>query len=123
MSNFFVFLGNLLQNWIFETIRFFTRPATLLFSFIGAILFEVLSFGIAEFDWKLGQTYFSEFTELLHLYAPYQFLMDYYFGISVLFKLVVDLTGLFLAFFFFAAYKSVMFWAIDLLMKWDICKI
>lgn len=123
MSNFFQILGNLLQNFIYEIIRFFTRPTTLLFSFIGAIFFEVISIGISELDWDLGQVYFSEFTELLQMYAPYQFLMDYYFGISVLFKLVVDLTSLFLAFFFFVAYKSLMLWLIDLLMKWDICKI
>lgn len=123
MSQFFEFLGNLLQNFVYQTIRFFTRPTTLLFSFIGAIFFEVLSLGISELDWQLGQVYFSQFTEMLHLYQPYQFLMDYYFGISVLFSLVVDLSSLFLAFFFFVAYKSVMMWAIDLLMKWDICKI
>ena len=123
MSKFFEYLGNLLQNMIFDTIRMITRPSTLLFSALGSILFAVISFGSAGFDWQLGQVYFSEFREMLELFQPYQFLMDYYFGISILFKLVIDLTTLFLQFFFFTAYKTVMFWLIDLLMKWDICKI
>ena len=68
MSKFFEYLGNLLQNMIFDTIRMITRPSTLLFSALGSILFAVISFGSAGFDWQLGQVYFSEFREMLELF-------------------------------------------------------